>query len=347
MHKLAARRLLSYLTTASSRHVATASSTTRIGVVGLGNVGITVAKNLTKNGFQLVSAYDINPATMTSLPESCAKATTPREVAETSDVVITNLPRPANVKAASEGPDGVLAGMGPDKVWIDHSTTDYHQTLDYDERVRAVGGHILEAPITGGMGPLTKGQMIVYLGGDKDVSDAMEPILKCSYQTRMHIGPIGSAMIVKVQSNMLCAGNALLAAESLMLAKRSGLDLRTFWDAIRVSVGNSFAWETACPFYFNGSYDTSFTVDLFTKDMQLGMDMAKKFRTPMQCHQHVLSTFRHAQYTYGDHVGCYVPPRLMEEDLAEPLRLEGFDDWEYDNHIEDGSVVVKHRSIKK
>ena len=95
--------------------------------------------------------------------------TTAREVAELSDVVVSGLPKPPHVKAAFEGPDGILAGVKKGSVWIDHSTTDYGQNFEFQEQLDTKGAKMLEAPITGGMEALRQGQMAVWVAGDKDI----------------------------------------------------------------------------------------------------------------------------------------------------------------------------------
>ena len=101
-----------------------------IGIIGLGHVGSTVAKNLLKSGFTLSALLDTNPTAGKDLPDDILRPGNPRELAEMSDVVLTALPAPPHVKQVLIGDDGVLAGLRPGGVWIDHSTTDYQQTLE-------------------------------------------------------------------------------------------------------------------------------------------------------------------------------------------------------------------------
>ena len=97
----------------------------------------------------------------------CKASKSPAEMVEETDVVFTALPMPQHVKAVFEGEEGLLAGMREGKVWIDHSTTDYEQTVDLNKEVVQKGGRMLEAPVTGGLEALKKGQMTVFLAGDK------------------------------------------------------------------------------------------------------------------------------------------------------------------------------------
>jgi len=108
------------------------------------------------------------------------------------------------------------------------------------------------------------------------------PALQASYSLSMYTGKMGTAMIPKVVSNMLCCVQVVAMGEVLMLAKRLGLDLGTFWHAIRCSAGNSFLWETAGPCIFNGNYHDTFALELQVKDIHLAYDMAKEGKVPTE-----------------------------------------------------------------
>ncbi|KAG0716725.1 3-hydroxyisobutyrate dehydrogenase, mitochondrial [Chionoecetes opilio] len=328
------------------RGLNTATKNTTVGIVGCGNVGSAVAHNLARQGFKVVAAFDVDPARLAALPPGVPSAPSPRHVAAAADVVVTGLPRPPNVRAAAEGPDGILAGLTKDKVWIDHSTTDCDQTKEFQAAAAQQGAHVLEAPITGGLEALKKGEMVVHVGGDEEVARAMHPILKASYCEVFYVGAIGTAMMVKVVSNMLACVHVIAMGEVMLLAKRANLDLRTFWEAIRVSAGNSFVWETGGPVIFKGSYDPGFTMALQNKDLQLGYDMARKYEVPMDMHQMALAVYRRTQYQLGDDAGCYSPPKTYELAVNESLRVEDFDAWDYNTKIHDGSLIVSHTGLK-
>ena len=134
-----------------------------------------------------------------------------------SPFIHAGLPKPPHVKAAFEGPDGILAGMGDGKVWVDHSTTDFNQSKGFEEEVAAKGGAFLEAPITGGMDALRQGQMVAFVAGDRAAFDRVKPVLAASYGTTMYTGKVGTAMIPKVVSNMLCCVQVVAMGEVLML----------------------------------------------------------------------------------------------------------------------------------
>ncbi|XP_018007219.1 2-hydroxy-3-oxopropionate reductase [Hyalella azteca] len=329
-----------------SRQISTATKETKIGIIGCGNVGNAVANNLLRKGFNVTSSFDTSKEHMEKMPQGIKHCGSPREVAETCEVIITGLPRPVNVLEAAEGQDGILAGLSKDKVWVDHSTTDNDNTVKFVEEAKTKGAYVLEAPITGGLAALKKGNMVAFMAGDKQAADAVMPIMECSYQRSVYCGAVGSAMMMKVVSNLLAAVNLLALSEVLMLAKRANLDLKLFYEAIRVSAGHSFVWDTGVPFVLQGSYEPGFTMELFCKDMQLGYDMARKYRVPMPIHQHTMAAFRQCQYQYGDDAACYIPPKALQEALGVELQDQRFKDWDYDTEIIKDILIVKNKGIK-
>jgi len=271
--------------------------------------------------------------------------TSPREVAECSDVVITGLPKPPHVKQMFEGDDGLLAGMSEGKIWIDHSTTDHEQNKVFTAQLEAKGSHLLECPITGGLEALKKGQMAVWVGGPKDAFLSVEPILNASYSSVMYTGGLGTAMIPKVLSNMLCGLQVCAMAEAMLIAKRSGIDVVDFWHAIRMSAGNSFLWETCGPNVFRGEYHDSFPIDLMCKDTQLGYEMARNAKVPLETFGLMQQIYHRALYSLGPDVGCYAPPKLYENELKESLQAPGFENWSYTVENVDGALQVRHQGI--
>lgn len=269
-----------------------------------------------------------------------------KEVAEAADVILSGLPNPTSVRAMFADDGGLLEGLSAGKIWVDHSTTDFGQTFEFEKAVKAKGADMLEAPVSGGLDALMKGQMAVFGAGDRSVYDKVKPVLEASFSNVMYTGGIGTAMIPKVMSNMLCCVNCLAMGEILMIAKRSGLDLTAFWHAIRASAGNSFTWETAAPNVFAGDYHKFFDMGLQTKDIQLMSDIAKASNTPIEFLGHMQRTYDRALAMYGKEAGCYVPPKMLEEDLKESLRAPGFEDWTYDLGFVDGAIRVTHKNIK-
>jgi 3-hydroxyisobutyrate dehydrogenase-like beta-hydroxyacid dehydrogenase len=126
------------------------------------------------------------------------RVATPREVAEHADIVITALTVPAVVRDCVLGADGVLAGLREGGLWIDHSTTDYNQTIELAAIAESEGKHALEAPITGGLTLLQEGKMTVLVGGDRALFDVHRELLADNFNTVLYMGEMGCATVTKV-----------------------------------------------------------------------------------------------------------------------------------------------------
>ena len=252
---------------------------------------------------------------------------------------------PHHVRAVFEGESGLLEGLTDGKVWIDHSTTDYEQTEEMCGRVVERGGSMLEAPVTGGLEALKKGQMTVFMAGDRNVADEVRPMLDDIYSNVIYTGRMGTALVPKVLSNMLTCVHNLAMGEAFMVAKRAGVDMRTMFDCIRASSGNSFVFETAGPMLMQGTYDPSFTIALQCKDNRLGYQMATKHKVPIEILGHAMQAYNKAMYAYGEDAPCYIAPKLLEEALRTDLRCAEFEKWEYSIQNVDGSSVIRHHGI--
>jgi len=316
-----------------------------VGLVGMGHVGKAVCNNLLRNGHTVVAMTDIVPDNCAGFPDSIAVMGTAREVAETADIVVSGLPKPPHVLAAATGPDGILEGLQHGGIWVDHSTTDSGQNKMFEEEASKKGAHVLEAPITGGLDALRKGQMAVWVAGHADSYKKAKPVLDASYSTVMYTGELGTAMIPKVLSNMLCAVQICAMSECFAIAQRSGMDLDLFWHSIRASAGNSFLWETGGPNVMRGEYHDSFNMDLMCKDIQLCYDMAKAAEVPIAFLGQMQQIYQHCLIQFGPDVGCYGPPKILEQALGKEYRAKGFEDWSYDVENVDGALHVRHKNI--
>jgi 3-hydroxyisobutyrate dehydrogenase len=234
----------------------------RVGFVGVGHLGRHLAASILRAGFPLVVHDRDRDAAVDLLAAGAAWAESPRELAARSDTVVTCLPSPATVTAVVTGADGVLAGLAPGGTWIDTSTNDRHELLHLAALAAERGLRTLEAPVTGGVHKAAAGEITVLVGGDEATYREHVELFEAIGGEVFHIGPLGSASVIKVITNMLAFVHLVAVGEALMLARRGGLDLGQAYRAIRASSGNSFVHETESQVILNGSYDIGFTIDL-------------------------------------------------------------------------------------
>jgi 3-hydroxyisobutyrate dehydrogenase len=296
----------------------------RIGFIGVGNLGLHLAANLLRAGFR-VTVHDLDKSSAAGLIDAGAVwASSPRQAAETADSVITCLPSPAAVAAVMTGEDGVLAGLRAGGTWVEMSTNDAAEVKRLAALAEAKRIACLEAPVTGGVHKAASGDITVLVGGDEAVYEAHLPAFRAIGGTVIHVGPLGSASVIKVITNMLAFVHLVAAGEALMLAKRGGLDLALAFEAIKASSGNSFVHETESQVILNGSYNIGFTMDLACKDLRLARRLGREFGVPLELAGLVEQTFLRARAQYGGSAWSPMVVKLLEDALGTDLRAPGF-----------------------
>ena len=227
----------------------------RYGYIGLGNLGGHLAASLLREGFD-VTVNDIDKQLGARHIKAGGKwADTPQALAGQVDCIITCLPSPAiSEKVLLQ----FLEGLKPGSTWIEMSTLGRDEIHRLAKIAAAKGIRVMECPVTGGVHLAAQGKITVLAGGETDLFDLHKPALQAMGEQIFHMGPLGSAAIIKVITNMLAFIHLVADAEALMLAKRGGLDLAQSWAAIKASSGTSFVHETEGQLILNGSYDIAF-----------------------------------------------------------------------------------------
>jgi len=296
----------------------------RYGFIGLGNLGGKLAASIARNGFDLV-VNDADPKSAEPLLAAGAGwAATPAEVAAQVDAVITCLPSPAVSERVLTGPEGVLAGAKPGATWIEMSTIDQDTILRLAAVAADSGVATLETPVTGGVHLAATGEITVIVGGDAEIFERHRAAFAAMGRRIFHVGPIGSASLIKVITNMLAFVHLVAAGEALMLAKRGGLDLAQAFHVISASSGTSFVHETESQLILNGSYNINFTMDLACKDLGFAMKFGRDFGVPLDLAALTAQTFIRAREAYGGGAWSTQVVKLLEDALGADLRAPGF-----------------------
>jgi 3-hydroxyisobutyrate dehydrogenase len=293
----------------------------RYGYIGLGNLGGHLAASLQRNGFDLV-VHDIDRnLAERHIAAGATWAASPGELASQVDHIITCLPSPA----ISEKVFAAFAGhLKPGATWIENSTLGRDDVLKLSGAAKAVGYDYLEAPVTGGVHLAARGEITVLGGGDAALFERHKPALQAIGNKLFYMGPLGSAAVIKVITNMLAFIHLVADAEALMLAKRGGLDLAQAWHAIKASSGSSFVHETEGQLILNGSYDIAFTMDLALKDLGFAMNFGKEFGVPLDLASLTHETFQRGKSAYGGSAQSTQIAKLLEDALGTDLRAPGF-----------------------
>jgi 3-hydroxyisobutyrate dehydrogenase len=294
---------------------------TAVAFIGLGELGGALAGSLLRAGFK-VRVYDRNPEAVARLvAQGAAPAASVAEAAAGAPALFTCLPAPAVSEAVLRAALPVL-GAGAD--WIELSTLGREDVLRLADLAAAHGVGMLESPVTGGVHLAARGEITVLVGGDADRLARHRPALQAMGGRIFHMGPLGAAASIKVITNMLAFIHLLSCGEALMLAARSGLDLRQSWEAIAASSGSSFVHETEGQLILNGSYDVGFSMDLALKDLGFALAMGRATDTPLDLAALTHQTFVKGRAAYGGAAQSTQIVKLTEDLLGTPLRAEGF-----------------------
>jgi 3-hydroxyisobutyrate dehydrogenase len=296
----------------------------RYGYIGLGHLGGHLAASLLGSGFALTVHDRDRTAAEPLIAKGAAWADSPKALAARCDAVITCLPSPAVSEAVLAGPDGILAGLPKGGAWIEMSTLGRDEIQRLAALAAAQGVAVLECPVTGGVHKAADGEITVLVGGDQALFERHQPVLQAMGGAIFHMGPLGSAAVIKVITNMLAFIHLVADGEALMLAKKGGLDLAQAFHAIRASSGNSFVHETEGQLILNGSYGINFTMDLACKDLGFAMGMSREFGVPLELARRTAEIFQHGRTAYGGAAQSTQIVKLLEDALGTDLRAPGF-----------------------
>ncbi|HAB46213.1 MAG TPA: 3-hydroxyisobutyrate dehydrogenase [Gammaproteobacteria bacterium] len=297
---------------------------TKVGFIGLGNVGAKLAGTLQRNEVDLW-VHDIEPAQAAPfLAQGAAWADSPADMARQVDVVITCLPSPKASATVMEAENGVLQGLSAGKIWIEMSTTDEAEVRRLAVLVEALGAQAADCPVSGGCHRAATGNIAILAGCERNTFEAILPILTLLGREILHVGALGSASTIKVVTNYLATANLVSLCEALTVSKAAGLDVGLAYEAIRISSGNSFVHETESQVILNGSRDINFTMDLVLKDVGLFQDIAERNGIALEVSPLLLDIFRDGQAKYGPREWSPNIIRRLEDASGLAILAEGF-----------------------
>lgn len=292
--------------------------------VGLGHLGGHLAASLLRHGFA-VTVFDRDPAAVARLAAlGATAASSPAEAASRAGNAVTCLPSPKVSEAVLCGPDGLMAGLPVGATWIEMSTNGRDEIVRLAGLAASNGIETLECPVTGGVHLAATGGITALVGGDAKLYERHRRAIEAMCARSFLMGPIGSAAVIKVITNMLAFIHLVAAGEALMLAKKGGLDLAQSYHAIVASSGNSFVHETESQLVLNGSYDIGFTMDLALKDLGFALGMGRDFGAPLDLATRVAAIFEQGKTAYGSDAWSTMIVKLLEDATGADLRAPGF-----------------------
>jgi len=244
-------------------------------------MGGRVALRLVKAGHR-VRGYNRTPAKAGWLVEQgLGLCPTPRQVAEASEITFTMVTNTEALKAVVEGPDGILAGLGPGKVYVDMSTTSPKFSRALAKRVRAQGAAMLDVPVSGSVSTLEEGRLSLMVGGEQADLERVLPVLKDIGPTVNYVGGNGKALLMKIAINLQLAVQMLAFSEGVLLAERGGIERGTAVEVMLNSVIASPMVKYRGPFVLGQPEEAWFDVNMMQKDLLLALELGRESQVPL------------------------------------------------------------------
>jgi 3-hydroxyisobutyrate dehydrogenase len=248
----------------------------RVGFVGLGQMGLPMARNLLKAGFPLVVHNRSRAKADALAAEGARVAGSPAEVAAECDLFLSCVPRPPDVEKVFLGDDGALSTARRGQVLCDMSTVD----PDTHRRIAALaadrGAGYLDAPISGGTSGAREGTLSIMVGGSAEAFERARPAFEAMGKSIYHVGPVGAGATVKLVNQMMGAIANCAVVEGLVLGTKAGIDPQLLVDIVSRSSGNSAALAGMAPNILRRNFEPGFTLDLMHKDVSLAVEMARR-----------------------------------------------------------------------
>jgi 3-hydroxyisobutyrate dehydrogenase len=252
-----------------------------IGFIGLGTMGMPMARNLLKAGFE-VTVFNRTASKTERIRKDGAKVgSSPKEVAAGNAIIVTIVSDTPDVESVVLGRDGIAEGIRPGSVVIDMSTISPEATRRMALRLREKGCQMLDAPVSGGEQGAIDGTLSIMVGGEDEAIEHCMPVLKAMGKTIVHVGPNGMGQTVKLMNQILVAGNLNAAVEALIFAKKQRVDLERAIDAIKGGAAGSWQLANLAPRMIKRDFRPGFKVRLIKKDLKLVMEAAAECSAPL------------------------------------------------------------------
>ncbi len=252
-----------------------------IGFVGLGIMGKPMAKNLLKAGYSL-SVHNRSRGAVEELErEGAYAASSGREVAQRSEIVVTMLPDSADSEAAILGEGGVLEGAGDGSVIIDMSSIAPLVSQKIASKAAGVKAEMLDAPVSGGEPGAIAGTLAIMVGGKPDVFDRCLPVLSVMGRSVVRVGDVGAGNFVKLANQIMVAANIEAIGEAFALAQKAGIDPELVFQAVRGGLAGSNALEAKAPMIMGRNFAPGFRIRLHQKDLHNALLTGKDLGVPL------------------------------------------------------------------
>jgi 3-hydroxyisobutyrate dehydrogenase len=257
-------------------HDAVSPERTRIGWIGTGIMGASMCGHLVARGYRTTVYSRTRERARTVLTQGATWADSPRAVAATSDLVLTMVGYPSDVREVVLGADGVLAGAAPGSILIDMTTSEPSLAAEIDAAGRAKGVACLDAPVSGGDVGAREARLSIMIGGAAETLERTRPVLSLLGKTIVHQGGAGAGQHTKMVNQILIASGMVGLCEALLYARSAGLDPATVLASVSGGAAGSWTLSNLAPRILRGDFAPGFLVDHFVKDLGIALGEAKR-----------------------------------------------------------------------
>jgi len=253
----------------------------KVGYIGLGIMGKSIARNILKAGFPLVVHNRSQAAVDELTAEGAKRAGSPAEVANQVDIVFTNLPDSPDVELVALGEHGIIKGAHPGLIFVDNSTIKPAVSRKIATVLATKGVLALDAPVSGGDIGARDGTLAIMVGGRTDALEAARPVLAVTGKTITHVGEAGAGQIAKAANQIMVAAQMVAMAELLVFAKKAGADPQKVVSAIKSGAAQCWTLDVKPPRIFAGNRNPGFKASMQAKDLNIVMETAREYGIPL------------------------------------------------------------------
>jgi len=252
-----------------------------IGYVGLGTMGGQMVNRFLEKGHSVTGYNRTRSKAQWLIDKGLKFADSPRAVAASTDFVLSMVTNSEALSRIGEGPNGIIEGLGPGKVWIDMSTASPAVSRALAARVRETGADMVDAPVSGSVLTIQQGKLSVMVGGRPETFERVKPLLLDLGPKVTYVGENGLALVMKIATNLALPVQLLAFTEGVLLAEKSGIPREVALEVLLNSVAASPMLQYRGPFVLKMPEEAWFNVNMMQKDMQLALELGRQVQVPL------------------------------------------------------------------
>jgi 2-hydroxy-3-oxopropionate reductase len=261
--------------------MATTAPALRVGYIGLGLMGKSIARNILKAGFPVTVWNRSAPAVEELVKEGAHAALSPADLAGKVDAIFTNLPDSPQVLEVVFGPNGIASGAKPGLIFVDNSTIKPSAAQEIAERLKGFGVDALDAPVSGGDVGARNGTLTIMVGGSAEALEKVTPVFKAMGKSVTHIGGPGAGQVCKAANQIMVAAQMVAMSELLVFSEKCGVDPTKVVSAIKGGAAQCWTLDVKPPRIFEGNREPGFKASMQNKDLNIVMDSAREYGVPL------------------------------------------------------------------